>query len=91
MLASYSASTSCHSEHVGIEPIVVPELKLRDAERHVFDTFVKRAERSDDSVFNAEYRPNRTHLVTTGLDPVVHGDIQHMRPHRETDRAGVSQ
>jgi hypothetical protein len=47
-----------------------------------------RAERSDDSAFNVEYRPNRTHRVTTGLDPVVHDDIRRMRRHKETERAG---
>jgi len=47
-----------------------------------------RAERSDDSAFNAEYRPNRTHRVTTGLDPVIHGDIRLVRWHGETERAG---
>jgi hypothetical protein len=31
-----------------------------------------RAERSDESAFNAEYRPNRTHGVTARLDSVVH-------------------
>ncbi len=47
-----------------------------------------RAERSGDSAFNVEYRPNRTHRVTTGLDPVVHGDTRRMRRRGETERAG---
>jgi hypothetical protein len=44
-----------------------------------FDSFVERAEPSDDSAFNVDYRPNITYRVTTGLDPVVHGDIRRMR------------
>jgi hypothetical protein len=47
-----------------------------------------RAEQSDDSASKAEYRPKKTHSVTTGLDPVVHGDARRTRQHGEAERAG---
>ena len=39
------ATINCRSENVGVEPIVVAELKLRDVERHIFGAdFVERAD-----------------------------------------------
>jgi hypothetical protein len=87
--AGINASATCYgrAEDIRIFSIVVTELKLRDAQRHIFSVhFVDRGELSGDSTFNdkyrpnEEYRPNRTHRVTTGLDPVVHGDIRLLRP-----------
>jgi hypothetical protein len=66
-LSLASASTDRRSEHVGIEVVVIAELKLRDKQQHIFAAHLVRAEWSDDSVFNAEYRPKRTHRVTPGL------------------------
>jgi hypothetical protein len=40
-----SASLNCRSENVGIEPIVVAELKFRDVERHIFGAHL--VERAD--------------------------------------------
>jgi hypothetical protein len=54
-------------QHVGIEVVVIAELKPRDKQQHIFAAHLVRAEWSDDSVFNAEYRPKRTHRVTPGL------------------------
>lgn len=38
--ASDHASAACYrrSKHIGIEAVVVPELKFRDVQRHVFGT-----------------------------------------------------
>jgi hypothetical protein len=69
--------------------VVAAELKFRDVERHIFAVhLVERTKRPDDSAFNAEYRPIRTYLVTTGLDPVVHGGTRRVKRHGETERAG---
>jgi len=84
-----STPSNSRSEHVGIETVVVAELKFSDVERHIFLAhFVDRGELSLDSTFDVEYRPKRAHRVTTGLDPVVHGDIPRMKRHGETERAG---
>jgi hypothetical protein len=43
------ASLDCRSENVAVEAVIVPELKLRDVQRHVFGAdFVERA---DDTAF----------------------------------------
>jgi hypothetical protein len=43
------AATNCRSENIGIAPVVVPELKLRDVQRHIFGAdFV---EATDDPAF----------------------------------------
>jgi hypothetical protein len=42
-----------------------------------------RAERSDESALDPEYRPNRIHRVATGLDLGVHADIRLVRRHGE--------
>jgi hypothetical protein len=82
--ASVLTSADRRSEHVGVETVVISELKFGNVERHIFSIrLVECAERSNDSIFNAEYRLKRTHCVTTGLDPVVHGDILRMRRHGE--------
>jgi hypothetical protein len=40
-----SAACYCRSKHIGIEAVVVPELKFRDVERHIFRRhFVERAD-----------------------------------------------
>jgi hypothetical protein len=84
-----SATCYTRSENVCVLPIVVPKFKIGNVEQNVFGAdLVERAERSDDSTFDGEYRPNRTHRVTTGLDPVVHGDIRRTRRDGETERAG---
>ena len=69
------------AEHIGIEAVVTTKLKLGNIQRHVFTTQLWSApNRPTTRASNAEYRPNRTHGVTTKLDPVVHGDIRLVRP-----------
>jgi hypothetical protein len=78
------ASAYRRAKHVGIEAVVIAELKLYDVESHVFAAhLVERTERSDDSAPNMEYRPKRTHRVTAGLDPAVLGDIRLVRSRGE--------
>jgi hypothetical protein len=76
------------AEDVRIGAVVVAELKLRDVERHCFRLILRRVRLFRRLEFNVEYRPKKTHRVTTGLDPVVHGDIRRMRRHGKTERAG---
>jgi hypothetical protein len=63
------ASAPCYgaSENVRVLPVVISKFKLGNVKRHIFSAHFVRAEWSDDSVFNAEYRPKRTHRVTPGL------------------------
>jgi len=88
MVRIFSTSCNRRTEHVGIEAVIIAKLKLSDVERHIFSTHlvVKRLNVRRLGV-QCEYRPKRTHLVTTGLDPVVHSDIRRMRQHGETERA----
>lgn len=62
--ANFSTPTYSRSEHVGIEPIVISELKLRHVERHIFGAHLM--ERADYAAF--EDRPktfNRIRVHST--------------------------
>src|SRR5580700_9206165 len=76
------------AEDVRIGAVVISELKLGNVERHVFSTHLWKRRMVRRLEFNEEYRPKRTHRVTTGLDPVVHGDTRRMRRHGETELEG---
>ena len=64
---SNHASAACYraSEHVGIEAVVISELKLGNIERHIFCAHF--VERADQAAF--EERPE---TVMAGLVPAIH-------------------
>jgi len=65
-IETLSASLDCHAENVGIFAVVIPELKLRDVQRHVFGAHL--VERTDHTTL--EDRPETFDRV--GMDGTDH-------------------